>query len=55
MNKEIKIGSIVEVYTGTLSKALDSDFSIFKYNLDKSEIDYGFIQNLLAFLHPDLF
>ena len=46
MNKEIKIGSIVEVYTGPLSKALDSDFSISKYDLDKSEIDYGFIKSI---------
>jgi hypothetical protein len=46
MNREIKIGSIVEVYTGLLSKALDNDFSIFKYNLDKSEIDYGFVKSI---------
>jgi hypothetical protein len=46
MNKEIKIGSIVEVYTGPLSKALDSDFAISKYNLNLSEIDYGFIKSI---------
>jgi len=42
MNKEVKIGSIVEVYTGPLSKALDGDFC----NLSLSEIDYGFIKSI---------
>lgn len=42
MNKEIKIGNIVEVYTGNLEKILSSDFS--REQLDRSEIEYGFIK-----------